>query len=292
VFVEAIEKVSQFTRPIHIIARYWEGGETIEPGTATLFFVNDQGWALTCKHVAQVLFSDTNKRFQDFKAARDSLKTGKRSRSAISEIGKKFGYKKGVAIEVHSRLVNCAEGKLELEWKLHPTFDVALLKFKNYAKLLCDKFPVFAKDVRDLKQGKFLCHMGFPFPEFTNFEYDNVNDRIGWTNKGRIGSPSFPIEGMVTRHLAKDGERWGFELSTPGLRGQSGGPAFDVDGRIWGMQAATKHLDLQFDVNKDVFRSGRKEHVTDYAFLRVGRCVDSRVIKDFLRIHSVDFAEA
>lgn len=93
-FVKAIEEVLRFTRPIHIIGRSWECDE-IEPGAATLFLINDQGWALTCKHVAQVLFSITNKRFEQFKAARDSLKTGKRSRSAIAELGKKFGLRKG-----------------------------------------------------------------------------------------------------------------------------------------------------------------------------------------------------
>jgi hypothetical protein len=99
------------------------------------------------------------------------------------------------------------------------------------------------------------------------------------------------MEAMVTRRIANDDGIFGFELSTPGLKGQSGGPAFDADGRIWGMQAATKHLDLQFDVNKDVFRAGRKVHVTEHAFLHVGQCVHIDILKDFMRKNSVDFAE-
>jgi hypothetical protein len=36
------------------------------------------------------------------------------------------------------------------------------------------------------------------------------------------------------------------ETSTPGLRGQSGGPLFDVDGKVWGIQSRTNHYDLGF----------------------------------------------
>jgi hypothetical protein len=291
-FAKAIEEVLQFTRAIHMIGRYWDSGDEIEPGAATLFFVNDQGWVLTCGHVARLFRSNINERFRQFKVARDSLRTGKKSRSALAEVGKKFGYKKGGMIEFHLTLSNCVEeGGVEIEVRLHPSVDVALLKFEKYKKLLCNKFPVFAKDGSALKQGKSLCRVGFPFPEFTNFEYDEAAEEIRWTNKGRKDTPSFPIEGMVTRHLVSEGVAWGFELSTPGLKGQSGGPAFDTDGRIWGMQAGTNHLDLHFDVNKDVLRSGRKLHVMEHAFLHVGHCVHVDVLKGFMRKHAVDFVE-
>ena len=108
-FTKAIETVLGFTRPIHTIARYWDS-EEIEPGTASLFFVNDQGWALTCKHVASLMLTGVNKRFRQFKSTRDSLEAGKKSRSAINEIGKKFGYKKGVLLEIHFRFCACVEG--------------------------------------------------------------------------------------------------------------------------------------------------------------------------------------
>lgn len=49
-FVNAIQKVSGFTRAIHSISRNF-GSTKIERGAATLFFVNQDGWALTCKHV-------------------------------------------------------------------------------------------------------------------------------------------------------------------------------------------------------------------------------------------------
>ena len=98
---------------------------------------------------------------------------------------------------------------------------------------------------------------------------------------------------MVTRKLlGKDKNVFGFELSTPGLRGQSGGPAFDTEGHVWGMQAATNHLDLNFDVDIEVIRDGNKRRIKDSAFLHVGHCVHSGVIKEFMRGKSVHFDEA
>jgi hypothetical protein len=175
--------------------------------------------------------------------------------------------------------------------EFHPALDVALLKFRNYEKLLCDKFPTFARNGDQLKPGEMICRLGYPFPEFTNFEYDSGADQIRWTKTGRDHTPRFPMDGMVTRRLVREDRVVGFELSTPGLKGQSGGPAFDVDARIWGMQCATSHLDLNFDVKMDVLRSGQKLPVKDYAFLHVGHCIHVDVLKDFMRQHKVAFGE-
>jgi len=96
---------------------------------------------------------------------------------------------------------------------------------------------------------------------------------------------------MLTRHLVQDNKIIGFEMSTPGLRGQSGGPVFDTDGVIWGMQSATRHLDLDFDVNQELLRDGKKKRVTDSAFLHVGHCVHVNILKEFMREQKVDFQE-
>ena len=51
-FVKAIEEVAGYTKAIHTLQRVW-GANRIVPGSATLFFVNSDGWALTCAHVAK-----------------------------------------------------------------------------------------------------------------------------------------------------------------------------------------------------------------------------------------------
>src|SRR5205085_680971 len=126
-------------------------------------------------------------------------------------------------------------------------------------------------------------------PEFSNFAFDPGKDAIEWTNIGNTNIPRFPIDGMLSRLLADGKAIVGFELTTPGLRGQSGGPAFDSDGQIWGMQSQTGHLDLNFDVAQDVFRQGKKKRITSSAFLHTGRCVHVDVLREFMRKHSVSF---
>jgi len=80
-------------------------------------------------------------------------------------------------------------------------------------------------------------------------------------------------------------------MSTPGLRGQSGGPLFDREGIIYGMQSATNHLHLGFDLkDKELVTDGKKTKVSNYPFLHVGISVHVDKIKDFLNMHKIDFS--
>ncbi len=292
-FVDAIESANEFTRPIYFIDRYY-GSSEVNRGTATLFFINADGWALTCRHVAEVFIAtdQLRERRSAFVSERSALSSNKR-REHEKALERKYGFKRGEVYERDYKFMGCANGNLTIEFLLHPAHDLALVKFSGFDSLGVSKFPVFAKDGGELKQGLSLCRLGFPFPEFTNFAYNSGSDTIEWTNEGQVNTPRFPIDGMVTRGLvAADGSVWGFELSTPGLRGQSGGPAFDKEGVVWGMQSATGHLDLDFDVDLEVRRGGRKVHVKESAVLHVGHCVHVDVLKSLMREHNVEFSEA
>ncbi len=292
-FVKAIEEVGGYTRAIHTIIRIW-GADRVVPGSATLFFVNSDGWALTCAHVAQQFVDGqvVADKFEKFKEERSQIPADRNQRNATNQLERKYGYKAGETVELHNRFLDCVEGSLNLDIKIHKSLDLALLKFNGSSKILCDNYPVFARDSSGLKQGLSICRLGFPFPEFSNFGYNALTDSIGWNNQGQEHSPRFPIDGMVTRHVADtDGRIIAFELSTPGIRGQSGGPAFGADGRVWGMQSLTKHLDLDFDIDVEVQRGTRVKRVQDSAFLHVGGCIHLDPIKDFMREHGVKFVE-
>jgi len=292
-FVDAIETAAAFTRAIHSIRRYY-ASTVVLPGSATLFFVNAHGWALTCAHVAKglQLAEDLAKKYKAFKDELASRKGEKTEKQLRKELERKYGYSNRTIVEVRNRFMKCIEGELNIDVRLHEAADLALLRFHGFERLLCSTFPVFPKDTSDLKQGKSLCRLGFPFPEFTNFTYDETNDTIRWTESGRRDTPRFPMDGMVTRHVVDNtGAVVAFEMSTPGLRGQSGGPAFDVDAKVWGMQSRTGHLDLDFDVDQKVIRSGLPTRVQDSAFLHVGICVHVDVLKSFMQNHGVDFQE-
>lgn len=292
-FVKAIEIAAGFTRSIHSISRNY-GSTIVQSGAATLFFVNSDGWALTCRHVAE-LIPIGDQLLAKRQAFLDELavhRGEKKEKLLLRELEKKYGFSKETTFELFNNFMNCVEGTLNFEIRPHPELDVALIHFINYKKLGCNSFPEFAANGADLKQGKFLCRLGFPFAEFSNYAYDAGTDKIHWTDTGRVDTPRFPIEGMVTRNVNMNDRLVGFELSTPGLRGQSGGPAFDTDGVIWGMQSMTGHLDLDFDVNQEVIRSGRKKKVSDSAFLHVGFCIHIDILKSFMKENNVEFQEA
>ena len=258
-FSEAIEIAAKFTRAIHSIGRNY-GSTVIQPGTATLFFVNSDGWALTCGHVADQLAAGgvLARNAEAYKNELSTRRGTQKGKALLKQLEKKYHYSKSTPFELHNRFMNCVEGTLNFKLVRHKEIDIALIKFEDYTKLLCNAFPIFPSVTSSLQQGKYLCRLGFPFPEFTNFAYDEQNDQLIWTDTGQPMTPRFPIEGMLTRHVADaQGKIVGFELSTPGLRGQSGGPAFDTEGKVWGMQAQTAHLDLNFDINQKVMRSGK-----------------------------------
>jgi hypothetical protein len=78
-FINAIEINSKYTRPIHTITKQYSSNDVI-PGAATIFFINDEGYALTCKHVIELLAQSEpiNKNYEAFKLEKNKLpKNGK-----------------------------------------------------------------------------------------------------------------------------------------------------------------------------------------------------------------------
>jgi hypothetical protein len=291
-FEKAIVKVNEFTRPLLSIMRFYES-EKVIPGAATMFFVNNDGWALTCRHVAEQLIAaeQITKKYMDFKNELAFKPEKVAPKQWKHDLEKKYQYSKSMAVELKNRFINCVD-VINFEIRLHKSYDIALIKFNNFHNLFVSHFPVFPKDTSSLVQGKSLCKIGYPFPEFTNYQYNKEQDQIDWNETGNPITPVFPLDGMVTRHLlGLPGEIMGFEMSSPGLRGQSGGPIFDENGIIWGMQFATNHLDLNFDINQTVLRDGNEVKVSDHAFLNVGLGIHINVIKRFLVENSVKFIE-
>lgn len=289
-FVEAIQKVAGFTRAIHSISRNF-GSQKVERGAATLFFVNQDGWALTCKHVAQWLSQADaiNKKYALYLSESKNLNSGQKK-----ALAKKMDLDESKVAEMRVTFVDCVDHINNIHFYLHPEYDLALLKFEGFQKNLSSDSPFFLKEDQSAQPGQMLCRLGFPFPEFSNFQLNLEKDQLEWTKTGQPRSPRFPIDGMLTRFLGdKNGKIYGIEMSTPGLRGQSGGPLFDSDGRIVGMQSRTKHLHLGFDIEeKEVIAHGKVKKVNDYAFIHLGECIHVSVIKELMTQHGVKFQMA
>ncbi len=292
-FSKAIEEVAGFTRSIHTIIRTYQGNKII-PGSSTLFFVNEEGYAVTCKHVTDTIApADTmNQQFLQFKKERGAIIKNNKVNQALRGLELKYKYKPETIVQIKNNFVDCVEGPSGFTMHSHPEYDLAIIKFNDFKKILYTGYAKFLKDSNKAKQGIFLCRLGFPFPEFSNFNYNEPNDDIEWTSTGVQATPRFPIEGMVTRFLANEKRMYGIEMSTPGLRGQSGGPLFDEEGIVYGMQFSTKHLHLGFDLEeKEILFQNKPKKVTDYSFLHLGQCIHADVIKEFLREKDVKFYE-
>jgi Trypsin-like peptidase domain len=293
-FIKAIEKVAQFTRPVHSILRTY-GGKQVIPSAGTLFFVNDEGYAVTCKHMAELLLSaeTINQHYQKFKTEKQQIAHDARHKQLLKGLELKYQFKNDQTIQLKNNFVDCVDTMSGFSFNLHPTLDLAIIKFNDYQKLHYSSYARFLKDETNIQQGKFLCRLGFPFPEFTNYTYNAGTDDIEWTSTGINVSPRFPIEGMVTRFLADEPNKmYGIELSTPGLRGQSGGPLFDSNGTVYGMQFSTKHLHLGFDlIDKEIMVNTTVKKVSDYSFIHLGQCIHVSAIKAFLKEHGVKYYE-
>lgn len=292
-FVKAIEEMNRFTRPIHTIMRGY-GSNKVWPGASTLFFVNNEGVAVTCRHVAEHLLQSEqfNQQYLLFSQSRFRLKNDQNYDANLKELELQFNYRQDVIVQMKHYFVSCFDMITGFDCQLHPFADLAIIRFKGFNKIYYTGNARFISDDAMAVPGRFLCRLGFPFPEFTNYTYNYQRDDIEWTKDGNPRSPVFPIEGIITRLIAQNGQISGIEMSSPGLRGQSGGPLFDPEGLIYGMQSSTRHLHLGFDLENHEVQSGVTiKKVTNMPFLHVGQCVHASVIKNFLRENGVSFTE-
>ncbi len=293
-FVKAIEEVGQFTRPIHTISRNYNE-KTVSPGAATLFFVNENGCAITCKHVIDLIGNRANINAHYDNFVKEKAAIGKNKyHQRIKTLEAKYHFKTDTLIQLNELFVGCTnDTNFNFKWISHPKYDLSILIFENFKNPLYQSHAKFLKDTSVLKQGKFLCRLGYPFPEFKNFQYNAATDTIEWTNSGQVETPRFPMEGMLTRHLVDAGKIIGIEISTPGLRGQSGGPLFDEQGFVCGMQSNTNHLHLGFDMKKFEYHTGGKTiQINNQPFIHVGHCIHADIIKEFLAANKIKFYEA
>ena len=252
-FSKAVSIISSFTRPILFVERL--NSDKLIPGSATLFFINEDGYALTCKHVVTNIINVANN-----------------SNKAIFKF-------EGCYKTIH-----------DIKIIMHPTYDLALIKF-NATTPLYSNFAYLKKD-NLINPGKFLVRSGFAFPEFDNYKIDIQSNKLIFTDKGNANTPLFTNEGMITRIVANKKEVYGIELSTPGIKGTSGGPLYDENGIVYGIQSLSKHYHLGFDiVEEKVLIHGEYQSVSNYPFISLGECISVNIIKDFLNEHKIKYYE-
>ena len=280
-YKKAIKDNSKYLLPFIEGIKYYSSNE-IEHALGTMMILNKNGDILTCKHIAKDFIENDilSKRYKDF------LKEYNSSNNKES-VEKKYGFKGNSVVLTNINLPFNIQGQIGIEIKFHKYLDLAVIRFKN-VNFECDKYPVFSKKLPE--QGQSLCKLGYAFPEYSYFEYSKKENNIILKKEMTSHFPLFPMDGIMTRLIAdEEGNISMFETSTPGLRGQSGGPIFSPEGVVYGIQSMTRHLDLNFDVNTTVKRGVSKKKVLYTPFINLGVGISSVEIIAFLNENNIEY---
>lgn len=282
-FVNAIKLCSGFTRPIYYGVKTY-GSDTLHNGISTIIVLNEDGWFLTCKHVAKLMVKE-NYLNQVYPKLLIELSRKNESRKSKEE---RLRIKEDDVVLITNFFSVKEVGKpFSIKFIEHEYLDIAVGQLTGN-EIQATNYPTFSRN--DPEPGQSLCKLGFPFPEYDGFTFNADKDRIVIKKGGDFRATLFPLDGMMTRDLIDNqGKRTMFEMSSPGLRGQSGGPIFDSRGIVYGIQTATKLEDLDLDFVGDWRRGTKMVRIENQPMLALGIGVNSSAIKEFLNENKIRY---
>lgn len=300
-FRNALTIASKFTLPV-LLSRKTVGGKcTGSIGTCVV--INRDGWIVTAGHMLRQwgqLQNDVQavRDYPDLRKAIEGDQTierheRKRRLAALRAPGpdssdqcSAFWGMPGAVLAEWAYIEASAPGWDELA-------DIGIGRLEPFDPKSIEMYPKFKRDsadVDDIGPGTSLCRLGFPFSTIVPT----------WNGVGfvlpAIPFTRFPIEGMITRNILINlVDPTGtsapvpfpfkyIETSSPGLKGQSGGPMFDVNAVVWAIQAKTLNLPLGFDPAVP----GKKGQ-TEHQFLNVGIGIHPTTLLGALRERNVVF---
>ena len=289
-FQNAVRIAAEYTRPMVISSRTVEGECRCTIGACVV--LNPEGWILTAGHLLDIVRrqQESARRRRGY---RDNVVEFQRDREA----DKRFR-KKGVrtlhrpseqAVRNHSVWWG-ADGLRLVQAKMLPAADLALGRLEPFDPASVAHYPIFKDAASGYLPGRSLCKLGFPFQAIVP-SYDEEKGRF-LLPPGSTPLAAFPLDGMFTRIVntrapgQTEGEVSPFiETSSPTLLGQMGGPVFDREARVWGIQSHTMHHPLGFKPPVPGGGRGQVEH----QFLNTGLAVHGNVIARFLESEGVGY---
>ena len=282
-FVDACEIARGFTRPVIISTRQIDG--SVKSVCGAFVVLNKDGWAMTAAHVFNS-FVATQKHEPLVKKYRAEVAAieGDSSLSAKQKVKRIKRIRSDPIWIVNHSFWWGRDGVTMPQVKVQGEIDLAVGRLEPWDPAWASSYPTIKDPDKDMRPGKSLCRLGFPFPNIeTTFD-----EGKGGFILDKSATPFFPLEGIYTRNVdlgrTTDDkyDKMLLETSSPGLMGQSGGPVFDVQGTVWALQSRTHHYELGFSPKT---KKGKEEH----QFLSVGWAVHPKTIVAFLRDNNIGF---
>jgi hypothetical protein len=252
---------------------------------AAFVVVNSEGWALTAAHVVMPALALPS----EVQRARDA---GTRTRGGGPRTPPERHQRDAASDPRMTRAFSFwwgQDGATMATCVMNAAADIALVKLDGLDVTTVPAFPRFRDPSKPLRPGTSVCRLGYPFHEIAA-RYDEDEDRFTLPDDA-VPPPLFPLEGIVTREAIAETSMEGgttarfIETSSPGLRGQSGGPLFDASATVWGIQSQTRHYPLGF--SPEIRRDGRR--FVEEQFLNVGLAVHASVCIALMHQHGVAF---
>lgn len=286
-FADAYKIASSFTQPVVISTRCFD--KTVECGCGAFIVLNDEGWIITVAHLweSYFAFQHHTKEISDYHAQlqviqHDQKLDAKQKRKRIGRLKTNPEW-----ITNHSFWWG-RDGLQLKDIKFLLEGDMVIGRLEPFDPKSILNYPILKDPTTNLNIGTSLCKLGFPFHEI-KASFDDAKNAFELA-PGSVPLPFFPIEGIYTRNViagrSQDGkyEIKFMETSSPGLRGQSGGPIFDSKGTIWAIQSRTSHFPLGF--SPKVKKDGKE--VEENQFLNVGWGIHPELIAALLKDNGIN----
>ena len=268
-FQQAVARSMSFTKPVITYLRRNNGA--VQTGCAAFVLLNPDGWVVSAAHVLDAkLTADKDrlelqardKRIQEIQV--DPMLSEKRKPGLIKQVPSKPDW-----------ITTCSywwsvDGMILTNVAMNPAADLMVGQLQPFQPDPGAVYPVLGNSTKSpIAPGAMLCRLGFPFHEVKATW--NVTTSTFDTDPLTFPIPFFPYEGMYTRQAilsAGPGAQAAtfLEMSSPGLRGQSGGPIFDSDGVVWAIQSRTLSLPLGFQPSVH----GTAKPVVEHQFINLG----------------------
>ena len=261
-FEDACRLLIPVVTPIMSIWRTRDGKLHQTIGVAMI--LNEDGWFVTAGHI----LLDAHRLLADISSPTSNITHGAVRVGPVEVAG---GGRNSTMLEF-----------LSVHTTAHvlPEIDLGIGRLENYKPKKGQTFPRLRE--KELEIGELLCRMGYPLlhKDFRVFKSTWSLDKGFETTMKDASPPVFVNEALVSRFVQLVNQKTGkvtgcwIETSSPGLKGQSGGPLADKNGVVCGIQVKTVSYSLGFKADEVLY---------------VGRAVRVDTVSGFLDAHKVAY---